>query len=59
MVVPLAIVAVVGQQSPDFGDGNWVCLLEESIESGVCYRSCYLMGASMKMVGKQNDGTKY
>lgn len=58
MVVPLTIVAVVGQQSPDFGDGNWVCLLEESIESGVCYGLCNLMGASMKMVWKQNDGTK-
>ncbi|RDX76703.1 hypothetical protein CR513_43286, partial [Mucuna pruriens] len=47
VVVPLTILAVVvGQQSPDFG--IWIervtgCILEESIESRLCYGSCNLM----------------
>ncbi|RZB85396.1 hypothetical protein D0Y65_025832 [Glycine soja] len=63
VVLPLTIWAVmVGQQSPDFG--IWIkllavervtgCILEESIESRLCYGLYNLMEASMKMFGWQN-----
>ncbi|CAJ1969333.1 unnamed protein product [Sphenostylis stenocarpa] len=57
VVVPLTILAVVvGQQSPHFRTGSSLavervtgCILEEFIESRLCYGSC--KEASMKMVG--------